>query len=40
MRFSHDFVIPAQAGIQGVARAFGADWISACAGMTNEGCVS
>jgi len=40
MRIVHNLVIPAKAGTQGVAGAFGADWVPAFAGMTNEGCVS
>jgi hypothetical protein len=37
MRFSHDFVIPAKAGTQGVTRGLGAYWVPAFAGMTDEG---
>ena len=36
---TQNFVIPAKAGTQGVARDLGADWVPAFAGMTNEGRV-
>jgi hypothetical protein len=32
-----NFVIPAKAGTQAIARDLGADWVPACAGMTKEG---